>query len=74
MENPDFSSKSSQAQRWQVAADRLKLILEKGRWQIKGIDRQGRSEGDFRVRSRQFDYSVELKAASEGRADRLIPL
>lgn len=74
MKNPDFSSKSSQEQRWQVAADRLKLILEEAGWKVKGIDRHGRREGDFRARRRQVEYSVELKAASEGRADRLIPL
>jgi hypothetical protein len=74
MENPDFSSKSSQAKRWQLAADRLKLILESAGWKVKGIDRRGRSEGDFRVRRGRIEYSIELKAASEGRADRLIPL
>jgi hypothetical protein len=74
MENPDFSGKSSQAERWQVAAERLKLIFEGAGWKVKGVDRHGRSEGDFRVRRRAFEYAVELKAASEGRSDRLIPL
>jgi hypothetical protein len=69
----DFSSKSSQDKRWQVAADRLKLILEGAGWKVDGIDRR-RLERDFHVRRRQVEYSVELKAASEGRADRLIPL
>jgi hypothetical protein len=73
MKNPDFSSKSSQAQRRQVAADRLKLIFENAGWKVKGIDRH-RREGDLHARRRQVEYSVELKAASEGRADRLIPL
>jgi hypothetical protein len=73
MQNPDFSSKSSQAERWRVAADRLKLILEEAGWKVKGIDRHHR-ERDFHARRREVEYSVELKAASEGRADRLIPL
>jgi hypothetical protein len=74
MENLDISSKSSQAQRWRVAADQLAIILENEGWQVKGIARHGQSERDFRVRRGQVEYSVELKAASEGRADRLIPL
>ncbi|MBA3886553.1 MAG: hypothetical protein H0X67_12610, partial [Acidobacteria bacterium] len=74
MGNPDFSSKSSQAERWRLAADQLELILSRAGWKVKGIERHEQSEGDLRLRRRQFEYSVELKAASEGRADRLIPL
>jgi hypothetical protein len=73
MNHPDFSGKSSQAQRWQVAADHLKLIFGEADWKVNGID-QHQPAGKFRARRRKVEYSVELKAASEGRADRLIPL
>jgi hypothetical protein len=74
MEIPDFSNKSSQIERWDLAAAQLKQILQAAGWQIKGVPRHGVAEGDFRVRRRNAAYSVELKAASEGRSDRLIPL
>lgn len=74
MERSDVSSKSSQPQRWRAAADQLRLILEQAGWKVANIERHGPSEGDFRVRRKPFEYAVELKAASEGRADRLIPL
>lgn len=74
MEKLDLSSKSSQAERWRVAAGQLRQILEKQGWRVDDVDRHGPAEGDFRVRRKPFEYSIELKAASEGRADRLIPL
>lgn len=74
MQNPDLSSKSSQAQRWRVAADHLRQILKDQGWRVDDINSHGFAEGDFRARRKPFEYSIELKAASEGRVDRLIPL
>ena len=74
MENPEFSSKLSQSERWQAAADQLQLILGQAGWKVKVVQRHGSSEGDFRIRRRKVEYAVELKAASEGRSDRLVPL
>ena len=74
MENLEFSSKSSQAQRWQAAADKLQLIFGDAGWQVKSLPRGNSFEADLRIRRGKVAYAVELKAASEGRSGRLIPL
>jgi hypothetical protein len=74
MEVSDFSNKSSQIDRWRLAAAQLERIFQAAGWKVKGVARHGSAEGDFRARRRNVQYSVELKAASEGRSDRLIPL
>jgi len=74
MQNLEFPSKLSQEDRWRAAADSLKLILEQAGWKLKAVSRAGSPEGDFRVRRGKAEYAVELKAASEGRSDRLVPL
>jgi hypothetical protein len=74
MENVESLSKSSQGERWRAAAQQLQDIFEGAGWKVKSVPRSGPSERDFRVRRRKVEYAVELKAASEGRSDRLIPL
>lgn len=74
MEPRDFSRKSSPANRWRVAADRLRLILESAGWKLKFVPRDSAYEADVLVRRGSLSYAVELKAASEGRSDRLVPL
>lgn len=70
----DFSSKSSPANRWRVAADRFRLMLESDGWKLKFVPRDRAYEADVLVRRGSVSYAVELKAASEGRGDRLVPL
>jgi len=74
MENQELLNKSSQAERWGQAAQQLQLILEEAGWKVKSLQRGGPFEADMLVRRRQVAYAVELKAGSEGRSDRLIPL
>lgn len=74
MESPDFSGKSSQRDRWRVAADRLRLMLESHGWKLKSVPRKSPYQADLLARRGSVSYAVELKAASEGRSDRLVPL
>jgi hypothetical protein len=74
LKNHESLSKSPQAERWRAAADRLGLILNKGGWKVKSLPRQSAFEADLLVRRGRVSYAVELKAGSEGRSDRLIPL
>jgi len=71
---PENVSKSSQAARWRLAEEQLRRILDSAGWKLKAIARHGRSQGDLRARRGKIEYAIELKAASEGRGDRLIPL
>jgi hypothetical protein len=74
MESPDFSGKSSQRDRWRVAADRFRLMLESHGWKLKFVPRKSAYQADLLARRGSVSYAVELKAASEGRSDRLVPL
>jgi hypothetical protein len=74
MESSEVPRKSSPVDRWRVAARQLELILERAGWKVMHIPKGGRPERDLRIRRRKVQYAVELKAASEGRSDRLIPL
>jgi hypothetical protein len=74
MENQELFSKSTPAQRWAQAARELKLILEAARWKVKSLARERTFEADLLIRRSKVAYVVELKAGSEGRSDRLIPL
>lgn len=73
MQSVDLS-KPSPADRWRVAADRFRLMLERGGWKLKSVPRERAFEADLLVRRGSVSYAVELKAASEGRGDRLVPL
>ena len=74
MNNLELLSKSSQGERWRLSARRLQFIFEEAGWKVKSLARGGAFEADLLVRRRKVVYVVELKAASEGRSDRLIPL
>ncbi|MBA3640561.1 MAG: hypothetical protein H0W53_15075 [Acidobacteria bacterium] len=74
MINLELLSKSSQGERWRLAARQLQVIFEEAGWKVKSLARGGAFEADLLVRRRKVAYVVELKAASEGRSDRLIPL
>src|SRR4051794_17729798 len=74
MEDLELLSKSTQAARWARAARELTLILQAARWQVKSLKRDRAFEADLLIRRSKVAYAVELKAASEGRSDRLIPL
>lgn len=43
-------------------------------WKVDGAPRGGRHGTELRVRRRGLVYAVEVKAGSEGRPDRLVPL
>jgi len=73
MENNELV-KSSQAGRWGLAAQELQLIFERAGWKVRSLQRGGSFEADLLIRRGQVVYAVELKAGSEGRSDRLIPL
>ena len=70
----DSPGKSSQADRWRAAEERFRLILESHGWKLKSVPRKSAYEADLLVRRGSISYAVELKAASEGRSDRLVPL
>ncbi len=48
--------------------------MESQGWQLKSVPRNNAYEADLLVRRGSVSYAVELKAASEGRGDRLVPL
>ena len=74
MEHAELPGKSSQPERWRQAADRLQLIFGRAGWKLKSLPREQSFDADLLVRRGKHAYVVELKAASEGRSDRLIPL
>jgi len=49
-------------------------MLESHGWKVKSVPRESAYEADLHVRRGSVSYAVELKAASEGRSDRLVPL
>jgi hypothetical protein len=74
MESGEFLNKSSQAARWRAAEHRLQAIFQEGGWRVKSVPRGSAFEADLLIRRPGLAYVVELKAGSEGRSDRLIPL
>jgi hypothetical protein len=74
MEDHEISSKSGQEARWKAAAAHLEHILGRGGWKVKAVPRQSAFEADLLARRGKMSYAIELKAGSEGRSDRLIPL
>src|SRR5215208_4230157 len=75
MKNPDKLMISPATERGQRAEGLLAEIFEKAGWRVERQPKRQRSELDMIVRrSDGVVYAVEVKAAVEGRADRLLPL
>ena len=70
----DLPSKSSPSDRWRAAEERFRSILEGHGWKLRSLPRKSGYEADLLVRKGSVSYVVELKAASEGRSDRLVPI
>jgi len=75
MKNSGKSLKSPAAERGQQAEGLLVDIFEQAGWRVERQPKHQKPELDMIVRdSNGVIYAVEVKAAVEGRADRLIPL
>jgi hypothetical protein len=75
MKNAEKSQKSPAAERGQRAVGLLADIFEQAGWRVERQPKHQRSELDMIVRdSKGVVYAVEVKAAVEGRVDRLLPL
>jgi hypothetical protein len=75
MKNPEKSMKSPAVERGRRAEGLLVDIFEKAGWRVERHPQRQRSELDMIVRRPDgLAYAVEVKAAVEGRADRLVPL
>lgn len=74
MENPEIRGRSAPSARWKAAADQLGHILARAGWKVKALPRNSAFEADLCARRGNVSYAIELKAASEGRSDRLSPL
>ncbi len=74
MESQDSSRKSPRGDSWRAAADRFRNLFESHGWRLKSVPRDHAYEADLLVRRGSISYAVELKVASEGRSDRLVPL
>lgn len=75
MKSLEKPGKSQAAERSRRAEDLLADIFEQAGWDVDRQSRSQRFELDMIVRSSNgVAYAVEVKAAVEGRADRLLPL
>lgn len=75
MKNIEKPMKSPAAERGQRAEGLLADIFEQAGWRVERQPRRQRAELDMVVRRPDgVAYAVEVKAAVEGRADRLVPL
>jgi hypothetical protein len=74
MEDSQFASKSDASARQQRAEALLAELFAKAGWQVRRQADSGSSRPDLVVRRGRASYAVEVKAAAEGRSDRLIPL
>src|SRR5215208_6689 len=64
----------SQEDGWEALSDVADLFRQAG-WSVEEQAPEDSDRGaDLRVRQGPAAYSIELKASSEGRADRLVPL
>ena len=73
MENHELPGKSDALQRGRFAESLLAAMFEKAGWQVRRGP-SGNSGRDLVVRRKGIEYAVEIKAAPEGRGDRLVPL
>jgi hypothetical protein len=70
----EFGSKSDASAREQHAEAILADLFAKAGWQVRRQTDPNSSRPDMVVRRGGASYAVEVKAAAEGRSDRLIPL
>jgi len=73
MENEKISGKSDGFHRGGFAESLLAALFEKAGWQVRHHP-GGDAGRDLVVRRKGIEYAVQIKAAPEGRADRLVPL
>jgi hypothetical protein len=72
MESQEVPAKSDASERGKSAESRLAALFERAGWQVR---RHTNAPGpDLVVRRKGVEYAVEVKAAPEGRSDRLVPL
>src|SRR5438128_4427603 len=63
--------KDNASERANRAESLLSEIFENAGWDVK---RESRNRAHLLVRRRRVIYAIEIKAGSEGRGDRLVPL
>lgn len=75
MDEPGIAGRSGAAARGQRAVSELGHMLEQAGWKVRSQPGDLGGHGpDMIVRRGKASYAVEVKAAAEGRSDRLIPL
>jgi len=74
MKSPEKNQKSAASERRYRAESLLADIFEQAGWRVEREPQDWRSQLDMIVRRSGVVYAVEVKAAVEGRRDRLIPL
>ena len=73
MENHDLPAKVDAFQRGRSAESLLAAMFEKAGWHLRPGP-SDKSGPDLVVRRKGLAYAVKIKAAAEGRSDRLVPL
>lgn len=75
MKPAESAAKSPSVERRRLAEHQLERIFKEAGWKVASEPhRGGQHRADLLVRRRGVEYAVEVKAASDGRSDRLIPL
>lgn len=74
MESPEIDKKSDAIGREQRAESLLAEIFKSAGWRVRRESQGHGSRVDFMIRRPGVVYAVEVKAAPEGRGDRLVPL
>jgi hypothetical protein len=74
MEPDEVPRKSDAVERERSAECLLVDMFKKAGWQVRPHSSDDEARLDLVVRRKGIEYAVEIKAASEGRADRLVPL
>jgi hypothetical protein len=73
MEDDDLPAKSDAPSRERTAEALLAAMLEKAGWHVRSKPSSGAGR-NLVARRKGMEYAVEIKAAPEGRADRIVPL
>src|SRR5258708_4656878 len=73
MKSGEIPRKSDAAGRERFAESLLAAMFEKAGWEVQHSPHRGRVRPDLLVRRRGIAYAIEMKAAPEGRSDRLVP-